>query len=111
MPKQLQLAIALRSAREPAAQSWTSATSHDSKQPSLKHFGIQLPRETHVDRLTKYNNQEGLSWSAHFLKYVVLESHLGPKMADSDLISALIAHFPTFIQTSCATVRRVYKCI
>jgi hypothetical protein len=27
-------------------------------------------------------------------------------MVDSELISALIAHFPTFIQKSCVTVRR-----
>jgi hypothetical protein len=29
-------------------------------------------------------------------------------MADSELINALIAHFPTFVQRSCITIRIVY---
>jgi hypothetical protein len=39
--KQLLVAIALRSVREPIAQSWISAMSYISNQTSLKHFGIQ----------------------------------------------------------------------
>jgi hypothetical protein len=113
VPKQLQLAIALRSITDPAAQSWISAISQDFsdydqfKAAFIKAFWNSITqgnvrRSIYQD---KYNKQGGLSWSAHFLKYAVLASHLRPKMADSELISALFAHFPTFIQRSCATVR------
>jgi hypothetical protein len=42
--------------------------------------------------------QSGLSRSAHFLKYAILASHLRPKVSGPELISALIAHFPTSIR-------------
>jgi hypothetical protein len=53
----------------------------------------------------KYNKQSGLALSGHFLKYAVLASYLRPKMADVELINALMSHFSLHIQRSYASVQ------
>jgi hypothetical protein len=47
---------------------------------------------------SKYDKTEGLSLSAHFLKYATMASYLEPKLTDCEVIEALRCHYPQEIQ-------------
>jgi hypothetical protein len=112
-PKRLWLAIALRSLTDVTAKRWVSAISH-----SLTDYGqfkvafvnaFWSPSKQSKVRKSiyqdKYDRQSGLSLSAHFLKYAVQASYLQPKLEDSELISALMSHYPVFVQRNFCTMQ------
>jgi hypothetical protein len=106
--KQMQLAVALRSITDASAKSWVSAIAHNLQ--FYDQFKVTFVRafwspvvQSNVRKSIyqdKYNKQDGLSLSAHFLKYSVVASYLQPKMMDSELINALMSHFSLNIQRS-----------
>jgi gas vesicle protein len=113
VPKRMQLAIALRSITDPTAKSWVAAVSHtladydQFKSAFAKVYWNQVA-QSNVRRSIyqdKYNKQSGLSFSGHFLRYAVLASYLQPKMADVELINALMSHFALHIQRSYASIQ------
>jgi hypothetical protein len=111
--KQMQLAVALRSITDASAKSWVSAIAHTLQ--TYDQFKVAFVRafwspvaQSNVRKSIyqdKYNKQDGLSLSAHFLQYAVVASYLQPKMMDSELINALMSHFSLNIQRSYATAQ------
>jgi hypothetical protein len=88
VPRELQLAIALRSITDPTAKDWVSAVSHtlnDYSQfkPAFAKVYWKQVAQSNVRKSIyqdKHNKQSGLTLSGHFLKYAVLASYLQPKM-------------------------------
>ncbi|PNF20254.1 hypothetical protein B7P43_G15482 [Cryptotermes secundus] len=113
VPKEIQLAISLRSITDPTVKDWVSAVSH-----TLQYYSQfkSAFADAYWNQVTqgnvrksiyqdKYNKQNGLTLSGHFLKYAVLASYLRPKMSDVELINALMSHFALHIQRSFASVQ------
>jgi hypothetical protein len=113
VPKEMQLAIALRSITDPTAKDWVSAVSHtlndysQFKSAFTKVYWSQVTQSNVRKSIyqDKYDKQSGLTLSGHFLKYAVLASYLQPKMADVELINALMSHFSLNIQRGYASVQ------
>jgi hypothetical protein len=109
-PRELQLAIALRSITDPTAKDWVSAVSHtlndysQFKSAFAKVYWNQVA-QSNVRKSVyqdKHNKQSGLTLSGHFLKYAALASYLQPEMSD---VNALMSHFALHIQRSFASVQ------
>jgi hypothetical protein len=113
VPRELQLAIALRSITDPTPKDWVSAVSHtlndysQFKSAFAKVYWNQVARSNVRKSVyrDKYNKQSGLTLSEHFLKYAVLASYLQPKLSDVELINALMGHFALHIQRSFTSVQ------
>jgi hypothetical protein len=111
VPKEMQLAIALRSVSDPTAKDLVSAVSRTLNDYSQFKSTFTMFIETRSGRVKqsnvrksiyqdKYNKQSGLTLSGLFLKYAVLV----------ELINALMGHFTLHIQRSFASVHVTSRC-
>jgi hypothetical protein len=111
--KEMQLAIALRTITDPTDKDWVSAVSYTLNDYSqfISAFSKVYWNQVAQSNVRKsiyqvtYNKQSGLTLSGHFLKYFVLASYFQPKMADAELINALMSHFAMHIQRRYASIQ------
>jgi hypothetical protein len=110
--KEMQLVIALPSITDPTAKDWVSAMSNmlndysQFRSAFAKVYWNQVTQSNVRKSIyqDKYNKQSRLTLSGHFLKYAVL-AYLQQKMADVELINALMSHFALQLQISYASVQ------
>jgi hypothetical protein len=113
IPKELQLAIAVRTIKCFVGKSWIVATAGDWKdyddfkaafvhqfwnQDSQSHARCSIYQE-------KYNRYDNESMSDHFLKFVALAKFLQPKMTDAEILAAMRNHYSVVIQRNWVTAK------